>query len=106
MKPLLQDDLPAQSYGRLLLLPGAKPPVPVVSRGRQVCTCFDVGVSQIETTLGSYDGDVDARFTRPAGRSEMRHQLRQLYSGTEKADQDACLSRVSWTCGSTGVPVT
>jgi assimilatory nitrate reductase catalytic subunit len=39
---LLKDALPAHSYGRALLIPGATPPVPVVSRGQQVCACFNV----------------------------------------------------------------
>lgn len=39
---LLKESLPAHSYGRALLIPGATPPVPVVSRGQQVCTCFNV----------------------------------------------------------------
>jgi assimilatory nitrate reductase catalytic subunit len=39
---LLKEALPAHSYGRALLIPGAVPPVPVVSRGQQVCTCFNV----------------------------------------------------------------
>src|SRR5205085_10000475 len=42
IKTLLQDELPAQAYGRLLLAPGAKAPVAVQSRGKQVCTCFNV----------------------------------------------------------------
>ena len=42
IKTLLQDELPAQAYGRLLLVPGAKPPVAVQSRGKPVCTCFNV----------------------------------------------------------------
>ncbi|ABE45193.1 assimilatory nitrate reductase (NADH) alpha subunit apoprotein [Polaromonas sp. JS666] len=42
IKTLLQDELPAQTYGRLLLLPGAKPPVTVQSRGKLVCTCLNV----------------------------------------------------------------
>lgn len=39
---LLKDELPAQAYGRLLLLPGAKAPVAVQSRGQLVCTCLNV----------------------------------------------------------------
>jgi assimilatory nitrate reductase catalytic subunit len=39
---LLKESLPAHSYGRALLIPGAVPPVPVVSRGQQVCACFNV----------------------------------------------------------------
>ncbi len=42
IKTLLQDELPAQSYGRLLLVPGAKPPVAVQTRGRLVCSCFNI----------------------------------------------------------------
>ena len=39
---LLRDELPAQAYGRLLLLPGAKPPVAIESRGKVVCSCLNV----------------------------------------------------------------
>jgi assimilatory nitrate reductase catalytic subunit len=39
---LLKDALPAHSYGRALLVPGATPPIPVASKGQQVCTCFNV----------------------------------------------------------------
>ena len=42
IKTVLQDELPAQAYGRLLLLPGAKAPVAVQSRGQLVCTCLNV----------------------------------------------------------------
>lgn len=59
IKPLLQDELPAQAYGRLLLVPGARAPVAVQSRGRQVCTCFNVAEPEInaalETCLGAPD---------------------------------------------------
>jgi assimilatory nitrate reductase catalytic subunit len=51
MKTLLQDELPAQAYGRLLLLPGAKPPVAVQSRGKPVCTCFNVSDTAIDEHL-------------------------------------------------------
>jgi assimilatory nitrate reductase catalytic subunit len=51
IKTLLQDELPAQSYGRLLLLPGAKPPVALQSRGKPVCTCFSVTDAEIGTCL-------------------------------------------------------
>ena len=39
---LLKEALPAHSYGRALLIPGATPPVPVVSHGQQICACFNV----------------------------------------------------------------
>jgi assimilatory nitrate reductase catalytic subunit len=64
IKPLLQECLPAQAYGRLLLLPGASPPVALASRGRQVCTCFDVSDKQIEAVLAGLDGAPDAQLER------------------------------------------
>ncbi|MDB5743811.1 MAG: assimilatory nitrate reductase alpha subunit apoprotein [Polaromonas sp.] len=48
---LLKDELPAQAYGRLLLLPGAKPPVAVQSRGQLVCSCLNVTDSAIDDHL-------------------------------------------------------
>ncbi|MDI1273430.1 nitrate reductase [Polaromonas sp.] len=51
IKTLLQDELPAQSYGRLLLLPGAKAPVALQSRGKPVCTCFSVSDAEIKACL-------------------------------------------------------
>lgn len=58
----MQDEQPAQAYGRLLLLPGAKPPTAVPARGRQVCTCFDVGDSAITRCLAGLGGDDDSRL--------------------------------------------
>ena len=60
VKPLLQDELPAQAYGRLLLIPGAKAPVAVASRGKQVCSCFDVSDRQIAGALAGFEGTPDA----------------------------------------------
>ena len=59
---LLKDELPAQAYGRALLLPGAKPPVPVLSRGQQVCACFNVSDSAISAHLNTCHGTDGARF--------------------------------------------
>jgi assimilatory nitrate reductase catalytic subunit len=56
IKPLLQDELPAQAYGRMLLIPGAKAPLAVASRGQQVCSCFDVSDRQIDASLGDLRG--------------------------------------------------
>ena len=53
---LLQDEQPAQAYARALMVPGAKPPVAVVSRGRTVCTCFNVTDVAIEEQLSQCDG--------------------------------------------------
>jgi len=62
VKPLLQDQLPAQSYGRLLLLPGSKAPVAVKARGRQVCTCFNVTEPDILAGLQACTGPADQQF--------------------------------------------
>jgi assimilatory nitrate reductase catalytic subunit len=62
MKALLEDELPAQSYGRALLAPGAKPPAAVTSRGRAICTCFNVTDAQIQSCLDSASGDGDQRL--------------------------------------------
>jgi assimilatory nitrate reductase catalytic subunit len=64
MKCILQEQQPAQSYGRLLLLPGAKPPVAVVGRGQQVCSCFDVAAPQIAAALATFAGPADEQLAR------------------------------------------
>jgi assimilatory nitrate reductase catalytic subunit len=56
VKTLLQDELPAQAYGRLLLAPGAKAPIAIAPRGKQVCSCFDVSERQIEAALQTATG--------------------------------------------------
>ncbi len=53
IKTLLQDELPAQAYGRLLLSPGAKAPVAVQSRGKLVCTCLNVTDMAIDGHLAT-----------------------------------------------------
>jgi assimilatory nitrate reductase catalytic subunit len=62
IKTLLQDELPAQSYGRMLLAPGTKPPMAVQSRGKQICTCFNVTDSAIDTQLGHCKGSEEQRL--------------------------------------------
>ena len=64
IKTVLQDELPAQSYGRLLLLPGAKAPVAVQARGKQICSCFDVTDKAIATELIQCAGTEDARLAQ------------------------------------------
>jgi assimilatory nitrate reductase catalytic subunit len=59
---LLQDELPAQAYGRALLAPGATPPVQVVSRGQQVCACFNVTDVAIAAHLGQCQGTDQERL--------------------------------------------
>lgn len=57
IRTLLQDELPAQSYGRQLLQPSAKPPAAVPSPAKQVCACFNVTetaiVHQLNRCIGS-----------------------------------------------------
>ena len=62
IKTVLQDELPAQTYGRLLLVPGAKAPVAVHARGKQICSCFDVTDEAIATGLAQCSGNEDARL--------------------------------------------
>ena len=64
VKALLQQELPAQAYGRLLLQPGAKPPLAVAARGRQVCSCFDVSEPSIAAALAAQPGPPDAQLQR------------------------------------------
>ena len=64
IRPLLQDEQPAQAFGRLLLVPGAKPPVATVARGRQVCSCFDVGEARITEALGNCGGTPDEQLAQ------------------------------------------
>ena len=57
IKTVLEGELPAQTYGRLLLSPGAKAPVAVEARGKLVCTCLNVTDSTINTHLATTQGD-------------------------------------------------
>ena len=67
IKTLLQDELPAQAYGRLLLAPGARPPLAVQSRGRQICTCFNVSEPAIRECLSARRGTDEARLAALQG---------------------------------------
>jgi assimilatory nitrate reductase catalytic subunit len=64
VRPLLQQELPAQAYGRLLLVPGAKAPVALAMRGRQICSCFNVGEDEIAATLARCDGAPPAQLAQ------------------------------------------
>jgi assimilatory nitrate reductase catalytic subunit len=64
LKALLQDELPADAYGRLLLMPGPQAPVAVKARGKQICTCFNVSEAAIQTQLASSEGSDDQRLTQ------------------------------------------
>ena len=64
IKTLLQDELPAQAYGRMLLAPSAKPPMGVQSRGKQICACFNVTDNAIAAQLGQCKGNEDQRLVQ------------------------------------------
>jgi assimilatory nitrate reductase catalytic subunit len=62
IRSLLQQELPAQSYGRLILLAGAQAPVALPARSRQVCTCFNVNEDAITGTLAQCSGKDSERL--------------------------------------------
>jgi assimilatory nitrate reductase catalytic subunit len=63
IKTLLQDQLDAQAYGRLLLSPGAKAPVAIQSKGAQVCSCFNVTAPEIDSFLQSCTGSDEQKLS-------------------------------------------
>jgi assimilatory nitrate reductase catalytic subunit len=67
IKPLLQDELPASAYGRLLLMPGARAPVAIVAKGPQVCTCFNVTENAIRSRLKTCEGSEAERLAALQG---------------------------------------
>ncbi|MDP1656429.1 MAG: molybdopterin-dependent oxidoreductase [Hylemonella sp.] len=64
LKTLLQDELPAQAYGRALLQGSATAPVALAARSRQVCTCFNVSESAIHTQLTHCRGSEGERLAQ------------------------------------------
>jgi assimilatory nitrate reductase catalytic subunit len=64
---LLQDEQAAQAYGRALLLPVSKPPVPMVSSGKVVCTCLNVRDIAIEDNLRNCTGTATERLAKLQG---------------------------------------
>ena len=67
IKPLLEDALPAASYGRQLLMPGARAPIAIAPRSRQVCTCLNVSEDAINRELPRCTGDESQRLTALQG---------------------------------------
>ena len=64
VRTLLQEDLPADAYGRLLLAPSPQAPAALQARGKQVCTCFNVAEPQIADTLAECHGTDDMRLAQ------------------------------------------
>lgn len=67
LKALLLQELDARAYGRLLLAPGAKAPVAVQQKGRQVCSCFGVDDAAIRSHLQGTDGSAEDRLASLQG---------------------------------------
>lgn len=65
--PLLQDEMLVDAYGRALLSPGEQPPVAIASKGRQICTCFNVTEPCIVEAVKQYPGDTDSRLAQLQG---------------------------------------
>jgi assimilatory nitrate reductase catalytic subunit len=106
IKTLLQDELPAQAYGRLLLLPGAKAPVAVQSRGKPVCTCLNVTDSAIAAQLAAIHAEAGSTAMRQSEAGQLANLQAALHCGTQcgscvpelkrlvRASQPAAASRV------------
>ena len=67
LRTLLQEELPVQSYGRLLLLPTQQPPVAVAARGKRVCVCLNVTDTDITERLGQCQGSPAERLAQLQG---------------------------------------
>ncbi len=67
LRTVLQEELPAQAYGRLLLVPSATPPVAVQSRGKPVCVCLNVTDAAIATQLAACHGSDADRLAQLQG---------------------------------------
>jgi assimilatory nitrate reductase catalytic subunit len=61
---LWRDAQPARSFGARLLSASALAPSAIAVRGAQVCSCFDVGETQIRSALGAMQGSSEARLAQ------------------------------------------
>ena len=64
VRPLLQGGGSAAAFGRALLQGGERAPLALPARGKQVCSCFDVGEAQITGVLDHAAGTVDAKLAQ------------------------------------------
>jgi assimilatory nitrate reductase catalytic subunit len=67
VRPLLQEAQSVEALGTLLLHPGRKAPGQVVSRGKQVCTCFNVTEPHIRSCLMRCTGSDEQRLSQLQG---------------------------------------
>lgn len=96
VRALLQDELPAQAYGRAALLaPGAKPPATLAPRSRQVCTCLNVTEGEIPRHPGAMPGQRRRPPGPSAGRTALRHPVRLLRARTAPAGAHQPAGRVT-----------
>ena len=63
LREYLEGGLPVTQLGRLLLKPGSSAPSGFKTRGRVVCNCWNVGESEIVTTLERLDGSATERLS-------------------------------------------
>jgi assimilatory nitrate reductase catalytic subunit len=67
IKALLQDQLPAQSFGRQLLSFQPQAPAGIAARGKTVCSCFGVSETAIGEHLSRCSGSDDERLASLQG---------------------------------------
>ena len=92
IKAVLEGELPAQNYGRLLLSPGAKAPIALQARGRVICSCFGVTDAAIDCHLTTVSASaaieeslLDLQTTLKCGTNcgsclpELKRMLRQAH---------------------------
>jgi hypothetical protein len=88
--PVLRDEQSVQSYGRLLLSSGARPPAAMPARSPQICACMNVDEASISSALAICEGSADERLAQLVF-SGLRHALRLLYSQNQTTGTcDAC----------------
>jgi assimilatory nitrate reductase catalytic subunit len=78
IRELLEQQLPAQAYGRMLLRPGSAAPAELAVRSPQVCSCFGVSAAQIDAKLAQIAG-ADAGV---APEEQLRLMQAELRCGT------------------------
>ena len=67
LRPLLQEAEGVDALGPRLLYPGPQAPGQVASRGKQICTCFDVSEPQIIAVLSRCTGAENQRLAQLQG---------------------------------------
>jgi assimilatory nitrate reductase catalytic subunit len=68
IRPLLQDELPAQAFRRHLLVPSRKPPTATAPAARRICSCLNISETQIVDALRDCHGSEGERLASLQGR--------------------------------------